>query len=172
MPLTSQGVPPHCGSAAGTDPQPTIVQEHKTYKRLALYSYGVSFRRLCSAARVPLRAVLDMSCGGHVRSSDSPVCSSILCPACRVGVTISTIVSFTCVLGHSRTVSPWRVYCRSRPQLHLFWSKRPADQCRQPRTVAAVHTRGWSTITGLPPCAFAFNETVQKGSPLKLNTWP
>jgi hypothetical protein len=112
------------------------------------------------------RAVLDMSCGGHVRSNTTHQCVHRYCaPPAGFGVTISTIVSFTCVLGHSRTVSHG-AYCVEADPSSPVLVKASLDQCRQPRTLAAVHTHCMEHHNrSNTMCLQVFNETVQKGSP-------
>jgi hypothetical protein len=99
---------------------------------------------------------------------DSPVCSSILCPACRVGVTISTIVSFTRVGSLKNSHG---AYCVEADPSFTVLVKASSLINVGSQGRAAVHTGAvWSTITGLHHVPLAFNETVQKGSPWKLNT--
>jgi hypothetical protein len=56
----------------------------------------------------------DMSCGGHVRSTRLTSVFIDTVPRLQVGVTISTIVSFTRV-GTLKNSFAWRVLCEADP---------------------------------------------------------
>jgi hypothetical protein len=120
------------------------------------------------------RAVLDMSCGGHVRSNTTHQCVHRYCaPPAGFGVTISTIVSFTCVLGHSRTVSHGAYCVEADPSSPVLvkasYLINVGSQGRWPLYTRTV----WSTITGLTPCAFRYSTRRYKRGRLEIEyPWP